>query len=64
MMDLRRGSPVFVQHHQAVHLTGQADALDLGRIYAAFSNDRTAGFAHRPPPILRILLRPAVLGLV
>ena len=55
---------VFVQHHQPVHLAGQAHALDVPGINAAGLDHRADGLTHRAPPIARLLLRPAVLGLI
>ena len=56
--------PVFIQQHQPMHLPADAQSPDLGRGHTAFTDHLTNGFPGRLPPAFRILLRPAVPGLI
>ena len=54
----------FVQHHQAVHLPGEADARNGAGRHAAFRQHRADPFHRRVPPVGRFLLGIAVLRLI
>ena len=53
-----------IQHHQAVHLTGDAHALDIAAVHAALLDDGLDGAAGGVPPVSRLLLSPAVVLLI
>ena len=55
---------LLVQHHQAVHLAGNAHALDVPGVHAAFLKNRPKGLAGGVPPVQRLLLGPAVAFLI
>ena len=54
---------VFVQHNKRMHLTGQPNAAHGSGVCAALLKHGARAGADRLPPVLRILFRPAVLGL-
>ncbi len=47
-----------IEHDQAVHLAGEADALDLTRVDACVGEYFSDGEARGTPPVVGILLRP------
>ena len=59
-----QGVAVVVGQHQAVHLPGQGKARDIAGIHAALADDRLNGVQRGLPPVLRLLLRPAVIRLI
>ena len=66
---IRRSRPSFassqshsgVEHYAAVHLSGEADGVDLRAIQFGGSQYARNGQARRAPPVLGLLLRPANL---
>ena len=55
---------VLIQHHKRVHLTGNADALDVRRLDGAVAQHLGNAVAYGVPPVVRVLLCPAVLRLL
>ena len=53
-----------VEHDKAVHLPGKADTRDICVVYSALLHNILNGAGNRIPPVVRVLLRPAVLRLV
>ena len=53
-----------VQHHQTVHLPGDAYTGNIGGGHTAFVQHGLHRLPHSTPPVGRLLLSPAVLGLV
>src|SRR5690606_27679026 len=55
-------SVLFVEEDRAVHLAGEADAFDVGRLQLRAFHDGADGADRGLPPVFRILLAPEWLG--
>ena len=55
---------VLIQHYQRVHLTGNSDALDVRRLDGAVVQHLGNAVAYGVPPVVRVLLCPAILRLL
>ena len=55
---------VLIQHDQAMHLTGNAQGHHIVLVHAGLHQHGLDGLDSSVPPVLGVLLRPAVVGLV
>ena len=56
--------PCFIQHDQTVHLTADAHRNDVLLIHTGLRQHAADGVHRRMIPVLRLLLRPAVVRLI
>ena len=55
---------ILIQHYQTVHLSRNADALDIVLVYAALRHYSLDGVDHRACPVSGVLFSVAVFRLI